>query len=263
MDTKRTSRSGLSIFEVVIAVAIFAVITAGFAGAYALSLKSRRVAGDRIHAVFLAEEGLEAAQNIRDSNFSSMVNGTWGLATTSNKWTLSGSQDVNAGFTRQIVITSADSSTKQIVANVSWREPGAVATSTVSLSTYLTNLLYSTQASCLTVSTSSASISGFNLVGITLKNPCGILDTIDRITVSWTNAPSALVTQVQINGSTVWSGSDTRGSTLDITNVAVPAGTTAMPINQFVFNSNLTGQTFTLTIVMTDQSSQIVTLTPP
>lgn len=263
MNMNYASRSGLSIFEVVIAVAIFAVITAGFAGAYVLSLKSRRVAGDRTYAAFLAEEGLEAVRNIRDNNFSSLVNGTWGLATTSNRWALSGSQDVSAGFTRQIVITSADSSTKQIVANVSWREPGAVATSTVSLSTYLTNLLYSTQASCLTVVTSSASISGSDLIGITLKNPCEILDTIDRITVSWTNAPSVLVTQVEINGSTVWSGSDTRGSTLDITNVAVPAGTTAMPINHFVFNSSLAGQTFTLTIVMTDESSQIVTLTPP
>jgi Tfp pilus assembly protein PilV len=259
---KKDRRAGESIFEIVLAVGIFALIAAGFGGAYALSIASRRLATDRTRAVFLAEEGLEAVRNMRTSSSTNLVNGTWGLATSSNHWVLSGSQDVTNGFVRQIMITTNDTSTKQVTATVSWRSPGE-ATTSVSVASYLTNLLYPLAAQCMTVSTSGVGLGNLNtdITGITLGNSCGGTITLDEIKLTWGNG-LIFLEGIQINGTTVWTGVGTNQTTFNITNVAIPGGTTAMPINYFSFNSSMSGTTVTAVFIMTDGSSQTVIFTP-
>jgi Tfp pilus assembly protein PilV len=253
------SRRGMSIFEIVLAAAILAVAAAGFVGAYALSVQSRKSAADRVHASFLAEEGLEAARAMRDGSFSNLVNGTWGLATTSNQWNLLGPQDVTAGFTRQITIADADSSTKQVTAAVSWRSPGST-TSTVSLATYLANLAIP-QAYHLTINIASAVIGGTGskeLQGITLGNTGPSPITIAQITASWTN--SRLLQQIQINGAVAWSGSQSSGATLTLATTTLAAGATAIPINRFLFSGSMKSNTFTIIFIMGDGSTGTTTL---
>jgi hypothetical protein len=72
-------------------------------------------------AVYLAQEGLEAARSIRNSAFTNLTDGTFGLGITSNRWTLTGANDVvDSIYTRQIQVSSINSTTKQVVATVSW-----------------------------------------------------------------------------------------------------------------------------------------------
>jgi hypothetical protein len=86
----------------------------------------------------LAEEGLEAVRNIRDHDFSNLTDGTYGLAVSNNQWSFSGSEDITDIFTRQIIISTIDSDTKQARAIVSWQQ-NQQRTGTAELVTYFSN----------------------------------------------------------------------------------------------------------------------------
>lgn len=138
--TLHRKRWGFSIVEVLLASALFSLLLTFLGGAFLYGEQSTALAGERARAVMLAEEGLAAVQNIRDADFSSLVDGTYGLTTTGNQWNLSGSQDTTDIFTRQITIASVDSTRKTITANVTWQQ-NAQRTGSVSLITRLTNWL--------------------------------------------------------------------------------------------------------------------------
>lgn len=129
---------GFSLVEVLLAVAIFALFVTGLVGGLIYGQQSTALAGAQSRATVLADEGLEATRNIRDANFSNLTNGTFGLTTTGNQWNLSGSSDTTDIFTRQIVISTVDANTKQIVATVTWTQ-NAQRAGSVSLTTYLAN----------------------------------------------------------------------------------------------------------------------------
>lgn len=113
---------GFSLVEVLLAVSVFGLIAAGLIGGLIYGQESTALAGQRTRATILADEGLEAVRNIRDENFSNLTDGTYGLTISGNKWILSGSQDVTDIFTRQIVISSIDTSRKSVTATVSWQQ---------------------------------------------------------------------------------------------------------------------------------------------
>lgn len=132
------NQAGFSIVEIVVASAVFSLIVTSLFGALLYSNKSAETAGTRARAVFLAEEGLEAARNIRDENFDNLVDGIHGLAAFANQWHFSGAQDTADIFTRQIEVLTIDSNTKEIRSRVSWSE-GLMNSGSVSLATRLTN----------------------------------------------------------------------------------------------------------------------------
>lgn len=134
-----TNQAGFSIVEIVVASAVFSLIVTALFGALLYSNKSAETAGTRARAVFLAEEGLEAARNIRDENFDNLFDGIHGLAAFANQWHFSGMvNDIVDIFTRQIEISTVDSNTKQIVSRVFW-DVGLMNKGSVSLTTRLTN----------------------------------------------------------------------------------------------------------------------------
>ncbi len=92
-------------------------------GLYFYSIASMHAAGDRVRAVMLAEEGLEAARNIRDVGFRNLTDGTHGISLVGNQWTLSGFEDITDIYRRRIVISSVDSSTKLVTSTITW-SPG-------------------------------------------------------------------------------------------------------------------------------------------
>jgi hypothetical protein len=53
----------------------------GLMGLYFYSTAAISTSGDRVRAVLLAEEGLEAVRSIRDTGFRNLVDGTYGLNT--------------------------------------------------------------------------------------------------------------------------------------------------------------------------------------
>ncbi len=133
-----TKQSGFSLVEIILALAILALLTVALIGNFIYSQESAVVAGAKSRAAFLAEEGLEATRNIRDADFANLVDGNYGLTTSSNQWIFSGTQDVTDIYTRQIQISTPSANRKQIISQVTWQQT-AQRTGTVSLTTYLTN----------------------------------------------------------------------------------------------------------------------------
>lgn len=132
------AQSGFSLVEVLLAVSVFSLIVTALTGGLIYGQQSTALAGMRSRAAILADEGLEAARNIRDENYSNLVNGTSGLVISSNQWTFSGSQDTTDIFTRQITVADAGTNRKQITSTVTWQQ-NPQRTGNVTLTTYLTN----------------------------------------------------------------------------------------------------------------------------
>ena len=98
--------SGFSLVEIVLAGALFALITMGVVSAYLYGEETTTLAGARNRAVLLADEGVEAARSMRDASYTNLMAGVHGLATSSNKWAFSGAQDVTGPFARALTLTA-------------------------------------------------------------------------------------------------------------------------------------------------------------
>jgi len=132
------NNAGFSLVEVLLAVAIFVLIISTYVMAMIYGQENTALAGKRARAVLLASEGLAVMQNMGDSNFANLINGTYGLALSSNTWSLTGVSDVWDIFTREIIISSVNTNTKKVESRVSWQQ-NLQRQGTVSLITYLTN----------------------------------------------------------------------------------------------------------------------------
>lgn len=132
------ANKGFSVVEVLLAVSVMALIITGFTGAIIYGQESTVVAASQARATFIAEEGLEAVRNIRDSGFANLTDGTFGLSTSSSQWSFNDSADVTDNFTRDINITSVDANRKQVVSTVTWQQTPS-RTGNVALTTYLTH----------------------------------------------------------------------------------------------------------------------------
>ncbi len=135
---RRTGKpeAGFSPIEVLLAATIFGMLVTALVGVIIFGRASTASSGDRVRAVQLAEEGLEAVRNLRDENLANITDGTYGLAQSGGVWTLAGSSDTSGIYIRQVTIASVDSKRKTVTANVAW--PQTVGTGTVSLESRLT-----------------------------------------------------------------------------------------------------------------------------
>ena len=151
---------GFGLVEIVVVVGLLAIAGIAVISAYNLILINSLQGVHSVKALFLAEEGLEAARLLRDESWSTKIapltSGTkyWPVfSTTTGKWQLSGSEVfVDGTFERTLEVASvyrdansdlADSGTldpnaKKVTASVSWRRGQATTTKTIT--TYLTNL---------------------------------------------------------------------------------------------------------------------------
>ncbi len=133
-----TKKFGFSLVEVILANAVFALLLVGLVGIYLYGQESSMLAGNRNRAILMAEEGIEAVKNISDNAFANLVDGTYGLTTTTNQWNLSGVSDVRDIFTRKIAISTVDSKRKNITSTVTWQQ-NLQRTGSVSTVTRLSN----------------------------------------------------------------------------------------------------------------------------
>lgn len=132
------NRTGFSVVEVLLSGSVFTLLLTAFVGAYLYGQETTYLAGNRAAAVIYAEEGIEAVRNIRDSAWSNLVAGTYGLATTSNQWTLTGTSDTSSIFTRQLAISAVNNNRVNVTSTVTWQQ-NQQRTGTVTLVTSLTN----------------------------------------------------------------------------------------------------------------------------
>ena len=115
-------KKGFSLIEVILASFVFILVVSALTGALIYGREGVVIAGNRQQAVLLAEEGLEAARNIRDEGFASLTDGNFGVATTSNKWALAGTSDTNGIYTRQVQVGTIDASRKVATSTVTWQQ---------------------------------------------------------------------------------------------------------------------------------------------
>lgn len=265
---------GFSLIESLLASSLFGLMITAIVGSLIYGQSSVRVSGERARALSIAEEGLEATRNMRDNNFTNLVDGTHGLALASNQWTFSGSSDTTNGFTRTVTITSVDANTKTITSSVSWQQtlqrPGSV-TLTSRLTAW--RAITTTQADQITINVSGATIGGSGnayLRNIELQNNGTTPVIIDRVTVSWTR-PNQNIKEIEMEDTVVWShtgvgtptGTQSSGTELNIVNATIPAGEDEFEIDHIRMTGNASGDTFTIVFKFTDGSTKQVTLTPP
>ncbi len=132
-----TKQAGFSVVEALLAVTVFGFLTVGLIGSVVYGRSSTADSGDQSRANYLADEGLEAARNIRNAGYTNLVDGTYGLVQSGGTWTLSGSSDTSGIYTRSVTVASNGSNRKNITSNVSWS--GVTGSGQASVVTELTN----------------------------------------------------------------------------------------------------------------------------
>src|SRR3989338_1557120 len=132
------NKQGFSLVEIIMAIALLSIIVLGFVRWLIVAQENIIFSGQHNRALFLAEEGLEATRNIRDDDFSFLVNGTHGLAVSASQWIFSGSSDTTDLFTREITIFPVDTDRKEVTSQITWNQTPYRVTS-LELVTYFTN----------------------------------------------------------------------------------------------------------------------------
>jgi Tfp pilus assembly protein PilV len=130
-------KKGFIAIEALLAVSVLVMFFVAFIGVAVFNRQSYENSSDRATAITLAEEGVEAVRNIRDSDFTLLSSGSYGLIEQNNKWGLSGSFDVTGKFTRRIEISSVSADKLKVTVSVDWNEMGNK--KNFSLVSYLTN----------------------------------------------------------------------------------------------------------------------------
>lgn len=155
---KRNDELGLSIIEIIIAVALFSIIAVVALVSVGGSFTTNRLGEEQTQATAYAQAGLEAARSIRNQGWDTSfltINcaAGCGISDTNSYWEWSGSDTVVDQFTRTITVEGVqrdvsgnivssggtdDPDTKKVTSTVTWQfAPNR--NNAVSLSTYLTN----------------------------------------------------------------------------------------------------------------------------
>jgi Tfp pilus assembly protein PilV len=123
-ELQMNTNKGISLLEVILAGSVFALFVTALASSLLFGTEGTAVAGTRMHALFLAEEGFEAARNIRDASFSNLTNGTYGLGTSSNQWAFIGGSDTTDLFTRSVALSVPPARARRVRATstISWQQ---------------------------------------------------------------------------------------------------------------------------------------------
>ena len=122
-DKKKLNQQGFSLIEIILSSGLVGLFALAFLGVLGFSQESTLRAGQRNRAIFLAEEGIEAARSIRDENFASLTVGDHGLSSGA-KWNLTGQAEAIENFTRTLTVTDINSQTKQVTSQVVWKQTG-------------------------------------------------------------------------------------------------------------------------------------------
>jgi prepilin-type N-terminal cleavage/methylation domain-containing protein len=131
------SCAGFSLVEMLLASALFALLLTALIGAFFYGQESAMLSGNRMRAIMYAEEGLEAVRNIRDQDFSHLVDGTYGLDKSSGQWELVEGEDFHDMFTRHVEVVVTGGEWADVYSVVEWQQ-NAQRSGSVTLTTRLT-----------------------------------------------------------------------------------------------------------------------------
>ncbi|HDZ54298.1 MAG TPA: hypothetical protein ENI19_00095 [Candidatus Nealsonbacteria bacterium] len=158
MSTTINNQKGISVIEILVAIAVLLISFIGIFGILVFSLKTSHSIKETTLANFLAQETIEAVRNFRDGTTWN-VDGLGTLTTevayhqeqigdTPPQWTLALGEEIINGFLRKVIFESVDRDandnivesggtddpeTRKITVTVSWQDKN------VEITTYLTN----------------------------------------------------------------------------------------------------------------------------
>ncbi|HUD06772.1 MAG TPA: hypothetical protein VMR34_02695 [Candidatus Saccharimonadales bacterium] len=146
MKSKRrfnSSQAGLLLIEIILATAIFGIISLIILSAFVYGRQATALAGDAYNGAEIANAAIEAVSNIAQSSYSNLADYTDGttyyLTTVSNQWSLITTPTaMNNIFTPAIVFSEGPDGTRQAKVTVSWVE-SAQETPQVSATTIFSN----------------------------------------------------------------------------------------------------------------------------
>lgn len=151
--TCNTLRSGQTVVEVIVAMTLFAILATGSVVVILGSFLTSRQGEEEARAAFLAQEGLEAVESIRNRGWATLVDGSYGLSTSGTTWSFSGTSQVIEKYTRVIQVSSVsrnasgdivttggtvDPNTKRVESRVTWNFV-PTSTNTVRMTQLMTN----------------------------------------------------------------------------------------------------------------------------
>ncbi len=119
---KSKFQRGFSLVEILLGVAVFGCLATALTGAVIYGRQSTVQAGDRTRATMLAEGGCKAVRNIGDDAWSNLPGtGVYYLGQSGGVWTIGSTPEPAIDiYTREINITTVDSSRKDVACVVSW-----------------------------------------------------------------------------------------------------------------------------------------------
>lgn len=126
--------------DALLGVVVFGLFIAAVGSSLLFSQRGFLASGDRMRAVFLTEQLLEAVRSIRDSDFSLLAEGTFGARIgAGNVWELWGTGAVTAdGYASRVTIAASGADTVFATAQTSWNH-GLGRSGTVVLTAEITN----------------------------------------------------------------------------------------------------------------------------
>lgn len=117
---------GFLLVELLVAMGIFVFGVTALGYLILGSNVASRQGSERLKAILLAKEGVEAAQSIRDKSFSDLTTGEHGIRlSATNQWEFFGISDSTDGtFERKVRVEAVGPARKKITSQVSWQFSG-------------------------------------------------------------------------------------------------------------------------------------------
>ena len=128
MVKHKKSESGQSLFEALLALAVFSMAIAAIAHLFLAAHYSVLHSVEKFQAVLLAREGIEAVRSIKNNDFEALAPGSYDLALEDGKWILvelnvnEYPRRINNKYARTIEISNhlGDETRKAIEVHVDW-----------------------------------------------------------------------------------------------------------------------------------------------
>ena len=179
--------------EILLVLVLFTGLAA-IVGVVSLHLKDdTRAELNRVQALALAREGIDALHSLRDTDADTLVAGTHGLAIEDGSWTLTDSPLETGIFTRTVAIEAGEGDLFIATSTVSWE---GIRGDSITLTTTLYDL-YETYGASQYVVPEFTTLTHIDLVN-TATEP----HTIDTLMCSWEG--TALLKEIQLGSTTVF-----------------------------------------------------------
>jgi hypothetical protein len=119
-DRSQSNSSGFVLLEPILAgtlllIVVFVITTTLVAGRESMALVS-----EQTQALYLAQEGIEAARSLRDSSFEELTPGTWGISREGSTWTFENEPDITGSFRRTVTIGVPRADVLSVTSTVTW-----------------------------------------------------------------------------------------------------------------------------------------------